>query len=43
MAGGCERTDAEYRALFAAAGFTLKNVIPLPSPFGFSVIEGVPV
>jgi 16S rRNA G1207 methylase RsmC len=41
MAGGCERTEAEYRALFAASGFQLTRVIPLPSPFGFSVIEGV--
>jgi hypothetical protein len=43
MAGGGERTEAEYRALFAASGFQLTNVIPLPSPFGFSVIEGVRV
>jgi SAM-dependent methyltransferase len=41
MAGGCERTEAEYRALFAAAGFKLTNVVPLQSPFSFSVIEGV--
>jgi hypothetical protein len=41
MAGGCERTEAEYRDLFAAAGFTLTNVVPLPSPFSLSVIEGV--
>ena len=41
MAGGCERTEAEYRALFATAGFTLTNLIPLPSPLSFSVIEGV--
>jgi SAM-dependent methyltransferase len=41
MAGGCERTEDEYRALFAAAGFTLTNLIPIQSPFGFSVIEGV--
>jgi len=39
--GGCERTEAEYRALFAAAGFTLTNVVPLQSLLGFSVIEGV--
>jgi hypothetical protein len=41
MAGGGERTAAEYRTLFAASGFQLTNVIPLHSPFGFSVIEGV--
>jgi hypothetical protein len=43
MAGGGERTEAEYRALFAVAGFTLTNVIPLQSSFGLSVIEGVRV
>jgi hypothetical protein len=37
--GGCERTEAEYRALFAAAGFTLRRIIPTQSLF--SVIEGV--
>jgi hypothetical protein len=37
--GGCERTETEYRALFAAAGFTLRRIIPTQSPF--SVIEGV--
>jgi len=41
MADGGERTEAEYRALFAAAGFTLTNIIPLQSLFGFNVIEGV--
>ena len=39
MGGGRERTEAEYRALFAAAGVALTRVIPTPSPF--SVIEGV--
>ena len=37
--GGCERTEAEYRALFTAAGFTLRQIILTQSPF--SVIEGV--
>jgi hypothetical protein len=37
--GGCERTEAEYRALFAAAGFTLRRIIHTQSLF--SVIEGV--
>jgi hypothetical protein len=41
MAGGGERTEAEYRALLAAAGFQLTNVVPLQSPLSFSVIEGV--
>ncbi len=39
FAGGCERTEAEYHALFAAAGFTLRRIIPTQSLF--SVIEGV--
>ena len=37
--GDCERTEAEYRALFAAAGFTLRQIIHTQSPF--SIIEGV--
>jgi len=40
VSSGCERTEAEYRALFAAAGFKLTNVIPIQSPFALSVIEG---
>jgi hypothetical protein len=39
MGGGRERTEAEYRALFAAAGVALTRVILTPSPF--NVIEGV--
>ena len=38
--GGQERTGAEYRALYAAAGFTLTRVIPTRSRI--SVIEGTP-
>ncbi len=34
-----ERTAAEYRALFAEAGFELTRIVPTPSPY--SVIEGV--
>lgn len=43
MAGGRERTEAEYGDLFAAAGFTLTNILPTtPTPaFNLSVIEGV--
>lgn len=43
MAGGRERTGAEYGDLFAAAGFTLTNILPTtPTPaFNLSVIEGV--
>jgi hypothetical protein len=37
--GGLERTAAEYRELFAAAGFELTRIIPTASPM--SVIEGV--
>jgi len=39
VTGGRERSEAEYHALFAAAGFTLVKVIPTRS--GLSVIEGV--
>jgi O-methyltransferase domain len=39
MGGGRERTEAEYRALFAAAGVAPTRVIPTPSPF--SGIEGI--
>lgn len=39
--GGQERTEAEFCALYAHAGFTLTRVIPTQSPF--SVIEGVRV
>jgi O-methyltransferase domain/Dimerisation domain len=39
---GRHRTEAEYRTLFARAGFELARVIPTQSPTEFSVIEGVP-
>jgi hypothetical protein len=39
MAGGKERTDAEYRALLNAAGFELTRLIPVLPPF--YVIEAV--
>ena len=38
--GAQERTAEEFRALFAAAGFTLTGVVPTPS--GMNVIEGIP-
>jgi hypothetical protein len=41
ITGGRERTEAEYRTLFAAAGFELTQIIPTSSEM--SVIEGVPV
>ncbi|HEY9402563.1 MAG TPA: methyltransferase [Pyrinomonadaceae bacterium] len=37
--GGLERTEHEFRELFAAAGFELTRIIPTASPM--SVIEGV--
>jgi SAM-dependent methyltransferase len=40
MNGGRERTAAQYRALFDAAGFTLTTVVPTGT--AVSVIEGVP-
>ena len=41
LLGGQQRTEAEFRVLFARAGFELTNVVLTPS--GMSVIEGVPV
>jgi hypothetical protein len=40
VAGGQERTEREYGALFQAAGFKLTRIIPTRSPL--SLIEGVP-
>lgn len=39
--GGRERTEEEYAALFAKAGFKLTRVVPTQSPA--SVIEPQPV
>ena len=39
--GGRERTEDEFRQLFAAAGFVLAQVVPTASPF--RVFEGRPV
>jgi hypothetical protein len=39
VAGGKERTDAEYRALLSSAGFELTRLIPVLTPF--YVIEAV--
>jgi hypothetical protein len=41
--GGCERREAEYRALYKAAGFKLTRAIATPSPTGMTIIEGKPV
>jgi hypothetical protein len=38
--GGCERTEKEFRDLFAAAGWRLTRVIPTVVPE--SIVEGVP-
>jgi hypothetical protein len=40
MSGGRERTEAEYRKLFAASGFRLTRVIPTMAPL--NVIEAMP-
>jgi hypothetical protein len=40
---GRERTEAEYRALFAAAGFELTGRVPTSeSPVDYQLLEGVP-
>jgi O-methyltransferase/methyltransferase family protein len=39
LAGGRERTEAEFRALFEAAGFTLTRIIPTQGLA--SVVEGI--
>jgi hypothetical protein len=41
LPGGMERTEQEFRELFAAAGFRLERIIPTPSLQ--SIIEGIPV
>ena len=38
--GGCERTEKQFRELFAAAGWRLSRVIPTAVPE--SIVEGVP-
>ena len=38
--GGMERTEEEYRRLFATSGFALKRIVPTNS--WISVIEGEP-
>jgi SAM-dependent methyltransferase len=38
-AGGRERTDAEFHALFAASGFRLTKIVPVPGSLS-SVLEG---
>jgi hypothetical protein len=43
LTGGCERTEAEYGALYRAAGFELTKTVLTKSPTGTTVIEGRPV
>ncbi len=38
--GGRQRSEAEFRALYDAAGFALARIIPTPA--GVAIIEGVP-
>jgi len=41
LPGGMERTEKEFRELFAASGFKLERIIPTP---GIQrIIEGAPV
>jgi hypothetical protein len=42
LTGGCERTEAEYCAVFRDAGFELTRTVPTKSPTGTTVIEGRP-
>jgi O-methyltransferase domain len=41
--GGCERTEAEYLALYRSAGFELTRTVATISPTGTTVIEGRPL
>jgi hypothetical protein len=43
ITGGCERTEAEYRAIYRAAGFELTQTVATQSPTGTTVIEGRPM
>ena len=40
LPGGMERTETEFRELFAASGFRLERIIPTPGVL--CIIEGVP-
>ena len=40
IGGGCERTEAEYRALLHRAGFTLARVVPTGG--SHAILEGRP-
>jgi O-methyltransferase domain len=43
VTGGCERTEAEYRAIYRSAGFKLTQTVLTKSPTGTAVIEGKPM
>jgi hypothetical protein len=43
VTGGCERTEAEYRAIYRSAGFQLTQTVLTKSPTGTAVIEGKPM
>jgi O-methyltransferase domain len=40
LTGGLERTEAEYRTLYEAAGFELSRAVNTLSPTGMTIIEG---
>jgi hypothetical protein len=40
-AGGRERTEKQFREIFAASGWKLNRVIPMRTPE--SIVEGIPV
>jgi hypothetical protein len=40
IAGGAERTEAEFRALFESTGFRIDRIVPVA--LEFSVIEASP-
>ncbi|MFL5802690.1 MAG: hypothetical protein ACJ8CR_13230 [Roseiflexaceae bacterium] len=39
--GSHMRSESEFRALFAATGFAVTNILPTQSQFG--IVEGMPV
>ncbi len=43
LAGGLQRSDDGYRALFTEAGFQLSRIVPLGDASAYSIFEGVPV
>jgi hypothetical protein len=40
--GGIQRTEAEFRALFAGVGLQFSAVVPLGDAAQFTVFEGTP-